>query len=223
MPGSPAFAAGMQPGDSITTIGELFRNIIDFRSRFTATHSSGVAECASTLARLFGFSDAEAELMQMAGNFHDIGKLAVPNAILDKPGKLTREEFAVMRQHTYYTFSVINTIGGLQRIAEWAAFHHEKLNGSGYPFHHTARTISTGARIMGVADIFTALSEDRPYRPGMQRGEIETIFAKEVDANALDKRVVDLLLQNYDVVLRAVREKQAVSREYYEKQFAVDG
>jgi len=90
---------------SISTIGELFRNIIDFRSRFTSTHSSGVAECASTLSSIFGFSDLEVSLMNVAGNFHDIGKLAVPNAILEKPDKLTKEEYAVMRQHTYFTFS----------------------------------------------------------------------------------------------------------------------
>lgn len=153
--------------DFVVTIGELFRNIIDFRSRFTSTHSSGVAECAAALSGLFGFSDAETGLMRMAGNFHDIGKLAVPNAILNKPAKLTKKEYAVMRQHTYYTFSVMKTIGGLQHIAEWAAFHHEKLDGSGYPFHYKADRISTGSRIMTVADIFTALAEDRPYRKGM--------------------------------------------------------
>ena len=128
----------------ISTIGELFRNIIDFRSRFTSTHSSGVAECAAALSKLFGFSNHEANLMRVAGNFHDIGKLAVPNAILNKPAKLTRDEFAVMRQHTYHTFSIIHTIGGLRQIAEWAAFHHERLDGSGYPFHHEGSESAPG-------------------------------------------------------------------------------
>jgi HD-GYP domain-containing protein (c-di-GMP phosphodiesterase class II) len=153
--------------ESITTIGELFRNIIDFRSRFTSTHSSGVAECAAVLSKLFGFSNHEANLMRVAGNLHDIGKLAVPNSILNKPAKLTKDEFAVMRQHTYHTFSIIHTIGGLRQIAEWAAFHHERLDGSGYPFHYESSRIGTGSRIMAVADIFTAVAEDRPYRSGM--------------------------------------------------------
>jgi HD-GYP domain-containing protein (c-di-GMP phosphodiesterase class II) len=121
--------------DQLRTISELFRNIIDFRSRWTATHSSGVAACASTLARLFGLTEMEIALMEVAGNLHDLGKLAIPNSILDKPGKLTEHEFAVMKQHTYFTYVVLTTIGGIRDIAEWAAFHHEKLDGTGYPFH----------------------------------------------------------------------------------------
>jgi HD-GYP domain-containing protein (c-di-GMP phosphodiesterase class II) len=97
----------------ISMIAELFRNIIDFRSRFTSTHSSGVAASASMLARLFGLTDTEISLMEVAGNLHDIGKLAIPNSILDKPGNLTKEEMSIMKSHTYYTYSVISTIGGL--------------------------------------------------------------------------------------------------------------
>ena len=208
---------------SITAVGELFRNIIDFRSRFTSTHSSGVSECAGILARLFGFSDAEADLMRVAGNFHDIGKLAVPNAIIDKPGKLTREEFAVIRQHTYFTYSILNTIGGLQNLAEWAAFHHERLDGSGYPFHHDAGRIGTGSRIMAVADIFTALAEDRPYRAGLGYEDIKKILKEQADRNYIDKRIVGLVLENYDSIARTVKERQTATKDFYELQFAVIG
>jgi HD-GYP domain-containing protein (c-di-GMP phosphodiesterase class II) len=207
--------------ESITTIGELFRNIIDFRSRFTSTHSSGVAECAAVLSKLFGFSKAEANLMRVAGNFHDIGKLSVSNAILNKPDKLTKDEFALIRQHTYHTFSIMNTIGGLQHIAEWAAFHHERLDGSGYPFHHEASRLGTGARIMAVADIFTAIAEDRPYRKGMEYHEIEKVLKKQAEMNFIDKRIVNLLIENYSDVLKTVKERQDITREFYEQQFAV--
>lgn len=118
----------------ISHIAELFRNIIDFKSRFTSTHSSGVAAAASILSKIFGLSETEIQLMEVAGNLHDIGKLAIPNRILDKPAKLEKEEMAIMKSHTYYTYSVINTIGGLKQIAEWAAYHHERLDGSGIPF-----------------------------------------------------------------------------------------
>lgn len=203
----------------ISLISELFRNIIDFRSRFTSTHSSGVAASASMLARLFGLAETEVRLMEVAGNLHDIGKLAVPNSILEKPGALTTEEMAIMKSHTYYTYFVVDTIGGLQQIAEWAAYHHERLDGSGYPFHCTAKELNTGARIMMVADIFTALAEDRPYRKSMKKEEIIRILKQFSDRHLLDDRIVKLLFENYEIILPQAMEKQAAAREFYEKQF----
>jgi HD-GYP domain-containing protein (c-di-GMP phosphodiesterase class II) len=115
---------------------------------------------------------------------------------------------------------VINTIGGLKQVAEWAAYHHEKLDGSGYPFHCTAAELTTGARIMMVADIFTALAEDRPYRKGMSKEELIQIMKQFSDRRLLDTRVVNLLFENYNEVLAYVAEKQAIAREFYEKQFS---
>jgi len=161
--------------------------------------------------------------MEVAGNLHDIGKLAIPNSILDKPGKLTKKEMAVMKSHTYYTYFVINTIGGLQQIAEWAAYHHERLDGSGYLFHCMAGELSTGARILMVADIFTALTEDRPYRKGMSKEGIVQILRELSDGCFLDTRIVNLLLENFDEISSYVTEKQAAAREFYEKQFAFLG
>lgn len=206
--------------DNIYSIASLFRNTIDFKSRFTATHSTGVAECAVVLSRIFGLTENEIKQIEIAGYLHDIGKLVVPNSILEKPGKLTKEEFAVIRQHTYFTYSVLTTIGGLDHIAEWAAFHHEKLDGSGYPFHVSSEQIATGSRIMAVADIFTAIAEDRPYRKGMERGKIESILTSQVDNNALDKNIVKLLLDNFDEISNQVKEKQLESFELFEMKFS---
>ncbi|NOY87344.1 MAG: HD domain-containing protein [Deltaproteobacteria bacterium] len=206
----------------ISLISELFRNIIDFRSRFTSTHSSGVAASASMLSKVFGLTATEIGLMEVAGNLHDIGKLAIPNSILDKPGKLTKEEMAVMKSHTYYTYSVINTIGGLKQIAEWAAYHHERPDGSGYPFHCTAADLSTGARIMMVADIFTALTEDRPYRKGMSKDGVVQILKQLSDNRLLDTRIVNLLFENYEEIYSYVADKQNAAREFYEKQFSFE-
>ncbi len=199
----------------IVSIATFFRNLIDFKSAFTATHSTGVAECASMLSKLFGLTTHEVFLMELAGYFHDLGKLAVPNAILEKRGKLTSEEFAVIRKHTYYTYMVLNTIGGLDHIPEWAAFHHERLDGTGYPFHVNSDKIETASKIMAVADIFTALAEDRPYRVGMQRDAIEKILRNLVKSNGIDGRIVDLLFGNYGEVSRQVKEKQAIANAEY--------
>ena len=201
-------------------ISELFRNIIDFRSRFTATHSSGVAACASALSRLFGLTEMEIELMEITGNLHDLGKLVIPNSILNKPGKLTKEEFALMKQHTYFTYIVLMTVGGIRNIAEWAAFHHEKLDGTGYPFHVDGKELDVKSRILAVADMFTALAEDRPYRLGMGKDEILSILRDGRDKNALDSNVVNVLEKNYDEIATLTAQRQAAAKEYYEREFA---
>lgn len=205
--------------EDISLISNLYRDLIDFKSRFTATHTSGVSECAVKLSELFGLAELDVKSMMIAGNFHDIGKLIIPNSILEKPGKLTTDEFAIMRCHTYHTFRTLDSIGGLQRIAEWAAYHHEKLDGSGYPFRLTNREIGTGSRIMTVADIFTAISEDRPYRKGMDKDEIYKILKTQTKENLLDKRIVELLFDNYEIVSSQVKIKQLKALDFYEKRF----
>ena len=205
--------------DGVALITEAYKGIIDFKSRYTATHSAGVSACGEILSRLFGLSEIDVRLMKIAGDLHDIGKLIIPNSILEKPGKLTKEEFAVIRSHTYYTYYVINTIDGLQHIAKWAAYHHEKLDGSGYPFRCKADEIDTGSRIMSVADIFTAIVEDRPYRPGMSKDNIYKVLNDQTDSNLLDSRIVDLLFDNYDEVHSYVKNKQASGQAFYESRF----
>ncbi|MBC3798221.1 HD-GYP domain-containing protein [Acetobacterium tundrae] len=207
--------------EDISLISNLYRDLIDFKSRFTATHTTGVSECAVMLAELFGFAKVDVTSMRIAGNFHDIGKLKIPNSILEKPAKLTVDEFATMRCHTYYTYYTLYSIGGLQRIAEWAAYHHEKLDGSGYPFHCTKDEIGTGSRIMTVADIFTAIAEDRPYRKGMDKDEIYQLLKKQTDEKLLDQRIVELLFDNYNIIRSQVKEKQSKALDFYERRFSL--
>lgn len=205
---------------NIFSFADLFRTIIDFRSHFTATHSSGIAASAVALAGFLGFTETELELMEVAGYLHDLGKLVIPNSILEKPGKLNADEFAVMRQHTYYTYTILNTIGGLEQVAEWGAYHHEKLDGTGYPFHLSAKDIPLGSRILTVADIFTALAEDRPYRKGMQKSEIEAVLLGMTSDGKLDEKVVKVLIDNYEEILGPMREKQAAAMDFYEQRFS---
>jgi HD-GYP domain-containing protein (c-di-GMP phosphodiesterase class II) len=204
---------------ALSLIAEVFRDIIDFKSPFTATHSSGVSACAGILAELYGFTDTDLELIKIAGNLHDIGKMAISNQILEKAGRLDEKEFAVIKSHPFYTYYVTKPIDGLDKVAEWAAFHHEKLDGSGYPFHCKAAQIDTGARIMAVADIFTAIEEDRPYRHGMTKAEIYKVLRQQAGQGLIEAKIVNLLFDNYDLVRGYVREKQAGARYFYENQF----
>ncbi|HSW59182.1 MAG TPA: HD domain-containing phosphohydrolase [bacterium] len=205
--------------DGISLMSEVFRDIIDFKSPFTATHTTGVAASAEILSKFFGLTELDIKYMNIAGNLHDVGKLIIPNSILEKPDKLTAEEFAIIKSHTYYSYYIINTIEGLQRVAKWAAYHHEKLDGSGYPFRCKAEEIDAGARIMTAADIFTAISEDRPYRKGMDKENIYKVFKDLSDKKSLDPGIVELLFDNYNSVDQFVREKQYAAKEYYENTF----
>ena len=151
-------------------ISRLLSRIIDFRSHFTATHSAGVAKTAEKLAELAGFSKSECLMMLAAGYLHDLGKLAIPGSVLEKPGKLDEREFNTIRSHTFFTYQLLDRIKGFETINRWASFHHERLDGRGYPFHLKDENIPVGSRIMAVADIFTAITEPRPYREGMGAG-----------------------------------------------------
>lgn len=204
----------------ISVLARLFSNIIDFRSRFTATHSCCVAKSAAILAEKFGLTPTEIKLIEVAGNLHDIGKLVVANTIINKKGRLNEEDLAIIRQHPYHTFAILNTIGGLKQIAEWAAFHHERLDGTGYPFRVSAERLSTPARIIIVADIFTALAEERPYRKAMKKAELVRELKTQATANLLDKQVVDLLLKNYDEVVYAIHDKKTEVLQYFNEQFS---
>jgi len=183
--------------DVIKNFAKVFSRIIDFRSKSTAAHSSGVAAVALELATISGFSARESKMMEIAGYLHDLGKLTIPAEILEKNSALTYEEFNEMRKHSYYTYIILNKIKGMEQISTWAAYHHEKLNGDGYPFHVKGDDFSKLARIIAVADIVTAITEDRPYRPGMDSINAINILKDLVEESAIDKSIVDLVEENF--------------------------
>jgi len=203
--------------DAMIALSRLICRIIDFKSEFTATHSSGVAATGVALARLAGFSPKKRKMFEIAAYLHDLGKLAIPSEILEKPGKLTEEEWQVMRTHVYYTYQILSPIKAFEDITLWGALHQERLNGSGYPFQYTADELPQGARIMAVADVFTAVTEDRPYRKGMERDAAIRELRGMVANGELDASLVDLLVQNYDKVRRIRERAQAKAVEEYEK------
>lgn len=165
--------------------------IVDQKSRFTAEHSIRVASLARYLATVYGLLPEQCEQVEIAGLLHDLGKLHTPDRILEKPGPLDEIERSIMSQHSYETYEILRHIQGLDDIACWAAFHHEGLNGVGYPFHPAERDLSVEARIIAVADIFQALVQDRPYRQGLALKEVIQILDDFVDKGKLDPTIVD--------------------------------
>lgn len=203
--------------DETVKLTEFMSKIIDFRSPFTAMHSAGVAAASTALAELVGMSEDECKMMRIAGYLHDIGKLKIPDEILEKPGKLTDEEFNVMKEHAYYSWIILKDIQGFEQIAPWAALHHEKLNGNGYPFHFPGSELTLGSRIMTVADIFSALTEDRPYRRSMDKEKVMDILSKDARNGLLSEPVVALLNSHYDAINeRRDKESKAASKKYQE-------
>ena len=182
--------------EALEQLGRLFGRIIDYRSPFTATHSSGVAATAEALAQHLGMSSTESKLLRVAGYLHDIGKLVVPVEILEKPGKLTDEEMFIIKQHPYHTYQILSTVPGLETVNTWASLHHERLDGKGYPFRPRETTL--GSRIVAVADIFTAITEDRPYRKGMNRAQSLDVLDRLVLDRAIDGDVVAVLRSNFN-------------------------
>lgn len=190
----------------IGSLAQVFSRVIDFRSSFTATHSSGVATIAEAMAQLIGYSENECGMMKVAGYFHDLGKLAVPAEILEKNGPLTKREADIVRSHPFHTYRALEHIEAFSTIIRWGAFHHETPNGSGYPFKIVGNELPLGSRIVAVSDVFTAITENRPYRQGMDADQAKSILGKMAADGQLDPNITALLMHNYHE-LNALREQ----------------
>ena len=171
-------------------LATIFSRIVDAKSPFTAAHSLGVATLARFLAQRLGLSAQNCDKIEIAGLLHDVGKLRVADAILDKPAALEPRERLVMNAHSFETYQILHQIPGFDEIAHWAAYHHEEPDGNGYPFHLTAAQMPLEARILRVADIFQAMAQDRPYRAGLPAAEVLDFVRELARQGRVDGRVV---------------------------------
>ena len=196
-------------------MAKLFGRVIDFRSSFTAIHSSRVSAVSRTLAEKAGMSLAEIRQLEIAGYLHDLGKLVVPPEILEKPAPLDEAEWNVMKSHSFHTWRLIGSLRGLETITRYASSHHERIDGRGYPFHHAGGSLGTGERIVAVADVFTALTEDRPYRPGLPRDRVFGVLEELRTENALDGDCVGVLKNNYPAIIESMTAAEREVMEEY--------
>jgi putative nucleotidyltransferase with HDIG domain len=187
----------------IDLICEAFADVVDAKSHFTFRHSVGVAELARGIAKNLGLRQDRIRLVRRAALLHDIGKLSVANTILDKKTRLTEAEWKVVERHPGLTRRILEQIGPFREIAIVAGEHHEKLDGSGYPKHLIAADLSIEARIIAVADVYGALSEDRPYRAGLRYEEILPIMRalapRKLDGDCVNA-LITLIGEGRDVV-----------------------
>jgi HD-GYP domain-containing protein (c-di-GMP phosphodiesterase class II) len=203
------------------SITSVFKDMTDFRSRFTATHSAGVASCARGIGEALAFAGNDLQQIEMAGNLHDIGKLVVPNAILCKPTRLTADEYAIVRQHTFYTYRILSRVSGFEQIAEWASFHHERLDGSGYCHQHGRAKLDVGAKIIAVADVATAIAERRPYREPGDESTVLNALREMSGNNLLESKIVEALADNYASIMSTTQNAQAADEARYVERYAM--
>jgi HD-GYP domain-containing protein (c-di-GMP phosphodiesterase class II) len=173
---------------------EAISELADLKSPFMTGHSRGVAELACAAARRAGFSDADAQELRRAGLLHDLGRLGISNTIWDKAGSLSPAEMERVRMHPYYTLRMFSRPGRLARLAELASAHSERLDGSGYPRGLSAAALSPGARLLAAADVYEALIEPRPHRPGHEPENAARVLESEVTAGRLDGEAVQAVL-----------------------------
>lgn len=174
-----------------------FSKSIDIKDQYTKGHSSRVAEYTRIIAERLGYTGKMLENIYHIALLHDIGKVIIPEEILNKPGKLTDEEYEIIKLHAQYGYEILKEIDCLPNLALGAGFHHERLDGRGYPRGKTDVEIPEIAKIIAVADTFDAMHSTRPYRKSMP---MENIIAelKRVSGTQLDADIVEVLLNLID-------------------------
>ena len=187
---TPSFVVEMTPAE-ILGITRVFSRIIDSKSKFTARHSTGLIDKADRMARHYAFDEDKRNKFAIAASLHDIGKLAVPNSIIDKRGQLDIDQYEIMKSHTYLTRAVLEQIPGFEEITEWAANHHEKLNGAGYPYGFKGERLDFESRLMTCLDIYQALTEQRPYRDASHHDAVMSILRRLGEGGYIDADIVE--------------------------------
>jgi putative nucleotidyltransferase with HDIG domain len=164
-------------------------NALEAKDVYTRGHSERVGAMSRRLAIVLGLSAAEAEIVARAGLLHDIGKIGVPEAVLRKSGPLSADEWVLMRRHPIIGAQIVSPFEFFTAGAAIIRHHHERVDGSGYPDGLTGSAIPVGARIVAVADVFDALTSDRPYRPAMTAEEALAHLMAQA-GHGLDEEIV---------------------------------
>lgn len=178
-------------GEELHGLATIFARITDYKSEFTSKHSQGIAQKAQDMAHYYRLGESMESKLYLTGALHDIGKLVIDNDVLEKPDKLTKAEFVYMKNHAWYSYQILNQIKGLEDICRWASLHHEKLDGSGYPFGKKDFELNGLERLMACIDIYQALTEDRPYKQGFSHEHTLGIMREMATTGKIDALIVE--------------------------------
>src|SRR4051794_17980188 len=178
---------GLQTSETIVF---AFARAVDGKSPYTRGHSERVTQYALALGERLGLSAAELDLLYRGGHLHDIGKIGVPDAILNKPGRLTAEEYDIVKRHPAQGAEMVQPLESCRELIPVIRWHHERLDGRGYPDGLSGDEIPLLVRVVSVADVYDALRSDRPYRAGLRHEECLAILREEA-AGGLDPELVE--------------------------------
>lgn len=176
---------------------------IDFRSEATLLHNITVEEISFQIAKLMGIDEQVATRIKIAAMLHDIGKLFIPISILEKEGRLTKEEFEVIKNHAIIGYRILSGMG-IDDLRDIATLHHEKLNGKGYPFGLKGDQISKEARIVAIADVLSALIGKRSYKEPFSKEKVISILLDMVSHNEIDADICQRVVDHYDLIIERV-------------------
>ena len=203
----------------VVRIGEFIARVIDYKSVFTHMHTSQIANRAWVMSGYYGYGTEERNALFLAASLHDIGKIGTPTAILEKPGKLDDDEFAIIKQHVKNTFDWLGAIPDFELIRNWAADHHEKLTGSGYSRGKSGETLDFNSRLMACIDIYQAVCESRPYHEARThedtmkilndmaaKGFVDAAIVKDLD-NVMEKYSMREVPSPYEILIREEKSR----------------
>lgn len=182
------------PAPDLDELARTFAYFVDLKSPYLFGHSTGVAALADEAARLLRLDERERTTLRRAALLHDIGRVGVPTAVWERPGRLRRAEWEQVRLHPYQSERILSRSPVLEPIAVLAALHHERLDGSGYPHQAKGSELSTAARILAAADCYQALTQDRPHRAAHSPEGASEIIRAQVAAGRLDAGCVQAVL-----------------------------
>lgn len=187
-----------QEVDNIKNLIISLANVIEAKDIYTDGHTRRVGGISRMLAAKLGLEKVKQQQLEIAGIIHDIGKVGVPENILNKPGRLSEEEFDEMKKHTIMGETICKPLNSLKQYLDPVRHHHEKLDGSGYPDGISGDALTIESRIIAVADIFDALYSKRPYRDKLPRDKVREIISADTVGGKLDSKVVEVLFELLD-------------------------
>ena len=201
-----------QVGDMRSALVCSFNQLLDLRDLNTGVHSTRLAEWGLRVARDLGVPESNMPDVEMGALLHDIGKIGIPDGILNKPGRLTPEEFELVKRHPEYGWTVIRKLPGFERSSLYVLHHHENVDGTGYPAHLKGSEIPIGSRIVSVTDAFDAMVSSRPYRKGLPFAEAIRRLHQS-SGTQFDRTVVQSFVRIAEAEMNSVLQAVGISSD----------